>query len=306
MGRRIRYVPESGGLFMITCRTIHGRLLFRPSPELNEIFVGVLARAQRRYGVSISSVVCLSNHYHLILRVDSAFRLARFMGYLNSNLGREIGRLRQWPDKVFSRRYQATLISDEEAAQVERLKYILSHGCKEDLVERPGEWPGVHCVEALTQGTPLTGYWFDRTQEFAARRRREDYDRLRYATREMLVLDPLPCWSHLAPEQYRRRILALVAEIEEEAAVRRSRIGARPLGREGVLQQDPHHRPAKVKKSPAPLVHAASRAVRRQLWEAYAWFVASYRDAAERLRAGHRDVPFPPGCFPPALPFVGG
>jgi REP element-mobilizing transposase RayT len=306
MGRRIRYVPEGGGLFMVTCRTIHGRLLFRPGPELNEIFVGVLARAQRRYGVSISSVVCLSNHYHLTVRVDSALQLARFMGYLNSNLGREIGRLRQWPDKVFSRRYQATLVSDEEAAQVERLKYILSHGCKEDLVERPGDWPGVHCVEALTQGKPLTGYWFDRTQEFAARRRREDYDRLRYATRETLVFDPLPCWSHLTPEQYRRRILALVAEIEEEATVRRSRTGARPLGWEAVLQQDPHHRPAKIKKSPAPFVHAATRAVRRQLWEAYAWFVASYRDAAERLRAGHRDVPFPSGCFPPALPFVGG
>jgi REP element-mobilizing transposase RayT len=235
MGRRIRYVPEGGGLFMVTCRTIHGRLLFRPSPELNEIFVGVLARAQRRYGVSVSSVVCLSNHYHLTLRVDSSLRLARFMGFLNSNLGREIGRLRQWPDKVFSRRYQATLISDEEAAQVERLKYILSHGCKEDLVERPGDWPGVHCVEALTQGTPLTGYWFDRTQEFAARRRRENYDRLRYATLETLVFDPLPCWSHLCPEQYRQRILALVAEIEEEAFLRRSRTGTRPLGREGVL-----------------------------------------------------------------------
>jgi REP element-mobilizing transposase RayT len=306
MGRRIRYVPEGGGLFMVTCRTIHGRLLFRPGPELNDIFVGVLARAQRRYGVSISSVVCLSNHYHLTVRVDSALQLARFMGYLNSNLGREIGRLRQWPDKVFSRRYQATLISDEEAAQVERLKYILSHGCKEDLVERPADWPGVHCVEALTQGKPLTGYWFDRTQEFAARRRGEDYDRLRYATCETLVLDPLPCWSHLSPEEYRRRILALLAEIEKEAALRRSRTGAGPLGREGVLQQDPHHRPAKIKKSPAPLVHAASRAVRRQLWEAYAWFVASYREAAERLRAGHHDVPFPSGCFPPALPFVGG
>jgi hypothetical protein len=306
MGRRLRYVPEGGGLFMVTCRTIHGRLLFRPGPELNEIFVGVLARAQRLYGVSVSSVVCLSNHYHLTVCVDSALRLARFMGYLNSNLGREIGRLRKWPDKVFSRRYQATLISDEEAAQVERLRYILSHGCKEDLVERPGDWPGIHCVEALTRGKPLTGYWFDRTQELAARRRREDYDRLCYATRETLVLDPLPCWSHLSPEQYWRRIVALVAEIEEEAAVRRSRTGARPLGREGVLRQDPHHRPAKIKKSPAPFVHAVSKAVRRQLWEAYAWFVASYRDAAERLRGGHRDVPSPSGCFPPALPFVGG
>lgn len=57
---------------------------------------------------------------------------------------------------------------------MERLRYVLSHGCKEDLVARSGDGPGVHCVEALTLGIPLTGYWFDRTQEFAARRRPTD------------------------------------------------------------------------------------------------------------------------------------
>ncbi|MFP5284441.1 MAG: hypothetical protein ACLGI9_01760 [Thermoanaerobaculia bacterium] len=151
-----------------------------------------------------------------------------------------------------------------------------------------------------------TGYWFDRTQEFAARRRRETYDRLRYATEETLVFAPLPCWSSLSPEQYRRRVLSLVEEIEEEATLRRSRTGARPLGRDAVLQQDPHHRPARIKKSPAPFVHAISKTVRRELWETYSWVVAAYRKAAERLRAGDRAAVFPLGCFPPALPFVGG
>ena len=43
--------------------------------------------------------------------------------------------------------------------------------------------------------------------------------------------------------------------------------------------------------------------MRRELWEAYAWFMAASRDAAEKLRAGDRDPPFPAGRFPPALPF---
>jgi hypothetical protein len=162
------------------------------------------------------------------------------------------------------------------------------------------------CLQALTLGIPLTGYWFDRTQEFAARRRGESYDRLTYATKETLVFHPLPCWSHLLPEQYRQRVLALVEQIEGETALRRSRTGARPLGLESVLVQDPHHRPAKIKKSPAPFVHAISKAVRRELWEAYALVVAAYRTAADRLRAGDRQAVFPLGCFPPALPFVGG
>jgi hypothetical protein len=40
------------------------------------------------------------------------------------------------------------------------------------------------------------------------------------------------------------------------------------------------------------------------LREAYSRFVAAFRDAAARLRAGDRLVSFPEGSFPPALPFV--
>ena len=49
---------------------------------------------------------------------------------------REVSRLTGWRDKVFARRYQAIPISEEEAAQVARLVYVLSNGCKEDLVAR--------------------------------------------------------------------------------------------------------------------------------------------------------------------------
>ena len=59
-------------------------------------------------------------------------------------------------------------------------------------------------------------------------------------------------------------------------------------------------------QSPAPLFHAASKAVRRELYEGYAWFVAAYREAAEKLRNGNRVVSFPIGSFPPPLPFVAG
>jgi hypothetical protein len=57
------------------------------------------------------------------------------------------------------------VVSDEEPAQVARLEYLLSHGCKEGLVERLADWPGVHCATALLTGDPVEGTWFDRTQE---------------------------------------------------------------------------------------------------------------------------------------------
>jgi hypothetical protein len=78
------------------------------------------------------------------------------------------------------------------------------------------------------------------------------------------------------------------------------------LGLAAILAQNPETRPARLKTSPAPLFHAATKRVRQELRDAYALMVAAYRDAAEKLKAGVRDAAFPPGSFPPALPFVGG
>jgi len=77
-----------------------------------------------------------------------------------------------------------------------------------------------------------------------------------------------------------------------------------PLGVEQILAQDPEPRPETLNRSPAPFVHAATRKVRKELWEAYGWFVAAYREAVDKLRKGDRNAAFPPGSFPPHLPFA--
>src|SRR5262249_53199762 len=150
-------------------------------------------------------------------------------------------------------------------------------GCKENLVERPADWPGVHCARALCEGEHLTGEWFDRTQEHLARRRGRDVVPSRFARPETVALSPIPCWEHLSLESYRERIAILPEEIEREAAGERARSGSRVLGARAVLALDPDHRPTTVAKAPAPLVHAASGAARRAFQEAYRWFVAAFR-----------------------------
>ncbi len=235
MSRRLRFIPDHGALVEVTCRALHSRFLFRPGPMLNAIILGALARAKSLYSVRICAFAFVSNHFHLILEVDDALQLARFMNHFNSKLAREVGRLTGWREKIFGRRYQAITISSEDQAQTERLKYVLSHGCKENLVARLQEWPGVHCVQALMEEKTLEGWWFNRTQEYLARRRGEDFGPFQYATRETLELDPLPCWKHLTPEQRQKRVAALVPEIEGEAVARRERTGVQPLGPTAIL-----------------------------------------------------------------------
>ena len=304
MSRRLRFIPDGGALVEVTCRTLQGRFLLKPTPDLRSVIFGILGRAQRLYPVDVHAFVFLSNHYHLLLSVKDARRLAQFMNYLNSNLAREAGRLHGWEGRFWSRRYQAIVVSEQEAAQVDRLRYLLSHGCKEGLVARPQDWPGAHCARSLIGEDRPEGLWFDRTREYSARARGERCSRLQYATRVRLRLEFLPCWSHLSRSGYEERIRKLLAQIEEESSVRLQVEGARPAGVARVLSQNPHARPHRLKKVQAPAFHAATKAARRELLDGYRWFVDAYRRAAEKLRRGERGVAFPAGCFPPRLPFV--
>ena len=55
---------------------------------------------------------------------------------------------------------------------------------------------------------------------------------------------------------------------------------------------------------PFPETPVTSLGARKRFWEAYSAFVAAFREAADKLKAGDRTAKFPLGSFPPALPFV--
>lgn len=298
----MRFIPP-GSLVEVTCRTVQGRLLLRPSPVLRDLTLGVLARAARLYPIDLHAFAFLSNHFHLLLTVSDARRLAEFMNYLNSNLAREAGRLIRWREKFWGRRYQAILVSNEPEAQIARLRYVLAHGAKEGLVGSPLDWPGAHCARVLLGDEVATGRWIDRTLEHAALRKKRSTNPEAFVTVETLRLAPLPCWESCGESDRRERVRELVEGIEREARSQERQTGQAPRGREFVFRQDPHHEPNRLKKGPAPLVHAASRAARDAFREAYGFFLGAYRRAAERLRSGSIDALFPAGSFPPPIPY---
>ena len=301
MPRPLRFLPAGGALVEVTLRTIHGRFLLRPSRALNERVIGVIGRAQRKYGMRIHALVFLSNHAHALLSPDSPQQLAAFMDFVASNVAREIGRLHDWREKFWGRRYRSILVSHEEEAQAGRLAYLLGHGVKEGLVARPQDWPGVQRVHALLEGTTLEGTWFDRTAEYRARLRGDDVRPRDYAEPERIELSPLPCWAALDALAHRRKVAELVEAIAES---RRAEGTRSVLGRRAILSQHPHDKPLACDRSPAPAVHAASKPIRLMMRIAYWRFFADFREAAYRLRRGDRSVRFPLGAFPPPLPCV--
>ena len=304
MARPLRYMREPNSTFEITTRTLQGRLLLKPSKELNDIILGILGRALELYPVLLHLVVVISNHVHLIITAANIKLLSDFMRYVNSNIAREAGRLHSWREKFWGRRFSDITILDD-GKLLERAHYLLSHGCKEGLVLRPGSWPGINCVEALTKGKKLFGTWYDRTKEYEAKRAGQECKPGEFATWYEVPLSPLPCHAHLSPGQQRAQYRAMVRDIELETRKQFGRGGRRILGVKGVLGQSPHKRPKKVKRSPRPLCHCSDPEKRRAYRDDYRWFVSLYRVASRKLRQGVRTVSFPDGCFPPPLAFCG-
>ena len=302
MPRDLRFIPPDS-LVEVTCRVIHGRFLLRPSRDLNAIVVGALAKAQKRYKMTVCGFVYLSNHAHLLLQPRNAKQLARFMNYVNSKIAREAGRLYWWREKLWGRRYRGIVVSDEPEAEVERLRYLLSQGCKEGLVDSPKQWPGATSARAHTTDWKIAGLWFDRTAEYRARRRGELVPKLRFAEELELELTPIPSWRDEPEHRVNAKVRALIREIEEETQERIRETGREPLGRQAILEQNPHAQPANFIRSPAPRFHAVRGYVRRRLEQAYRRFSFAYREASERFRQG-KEAHFPAGSFLPSPGFL--
>ncbi len=249
----------------------------------------------------------MANHVHCLVVVHDQQQLSRFMQHLAGNISKEIGgRLRDWRGAFWERRYDGIVVSDEPEAQWRRLKYHLSHGVKEGLVESPLRWPGVHAARSLAHGEPMEGYWFNRSKEWSARNRGLDVGRYDCATRYQVAYAQLPAFQRLTPEEYQDKVAELILEIEEEGKERRC--GDEVAGVEKILSQNPYEPPTrKTKRSTKPLFHVASKQARVDLEAEMAAFLARYWEASAALRGGNLNAAkwFPEGCYPPALAFTG-
>jgi len=283
--------------------------LLRPGRDSRDLILGVIGRAQRLYrGVQLYAFVYMSNHAHLLLSADDGEQLAAFLGYVNGNVAREMGRLHDWTGALWGRRHRPIAIVDEEA-QVARLRYLLSQGVKEGLVASPRDWPGASAVPGLLGNMRLTGRWVDRTFETRARRRGLAIAPGEFEERSVVKLTPLPGWAGLEAEQLAARHEELVRDIEREHRQK----GSKVVGADAVCANDPHARPDDPDRSAAPDCHASSRGMRDRFRAAFRAFVDQFRAAASALRSRRvEDIPpnhglserFPAGCFPPNLCYV--
>jgi REP element-mobilizing transposase RayT len=306
----VRYL-EKGTVYHICSQTLNNEFLLVPNDTIHEIVSGVLGWAQEKFpDVSLFAYVFMSNHFHMMAEGPPA-DLSRFVGFVKREISRRMGSHYKIRGPKWERRFEASALLDEDSV-LQSLEYILAHGVKEDLVESPLEWPGIHCAEHLLSGEQRKGRRLDGTRYgkalFSAKERRKSPPKKdEYWKPTQIVLSALPLAFLDCKKSERDFVLALIRKIEESHAARRKTSGLRVKGRNYVLRQ---HR--KTRKVPPALPWYERRRRRLTAWispknakcrayeKRYWTFQNLYRKAADALRAGTKNVLFPPGAWTPS------
>ena len=294
MGWPLRML-EAWEIYFVTVRCFQRRMLMRPSDETMEVLGGVLARAARLNGVELFVFSFASNHLHLLVRAPRG-NLPRFMQHLLTNVSKKLGALMKWRGRFWERRYSAEPVLDE-AALLERVRYILAHGVKEGLVRRCEDWPGLNALSMMRDGKPRVFRWFNWTRRAKSRAVADEASRFddEWAERETLELTPLPVESLRKPGALLRFLTSATRAIEAQAVRTYSRV----LGREGVMRQHPHRRARWRQPSKRPWCHTTVAALRSEFLARYRAFAAAFHEASSRWKRSEFSASFPARAIRP-------
>ena len=284
---------------MLTSRTLEGRFyMVCDRREVNDIIGGVVAMGQQRHAVKIHGMVFMSNHFHMVVTGDNPEQIAGFMKYVKSNLTREFNILRRRSGTMWHRRYDMEVSDYDERSHVQMLAYVLAHGAKEGLVQRPQMWPGVSsAAEVLDGAGPQQGVWVRRTAMGRTTAKVIAEQPERFYVPKTVELSPLPTLEHLDVREQRATLQAAVdaaIEARREATWRpaRSRAEAQRRARATDWQTkvgDPRGKHLRTRR-PAPWRRESTVAAIRAICEWYAY-------ASRRHRAGLA-CEYPPFTIP--------
>jgi REP element-mobilizing transposase RayT len=236
---------------------------------MSERILGLIGRALSIYDLKLHAFVYLSNHHHTLVTPARAKEAWDFAGYMSRNTALLAKQLTGFDGVVWEHSRLIPVIDD--GAAVQRLRYILSNGVKEGLVESPLEWPGASSADALVTGETIEAPWRPLPQRWP-----EPTDPV-----FPIKLAPLPCLADMEPATRRELVATIITEIEDEARHLR---GDRPvLGAKALLAQDPLEETALDKHAP-PVVHSSDAAAYRRYMSERATFIDACKRSSGRQK----------------------
>lgn len=286
MTRAVPIFP--GALYFVTRRTHSRRYRLKPDPQTEQLVEYCLAVASRKYGVGVVGFVVMSNHWHAIL-LDHHGNHRQFVQWVNAMIARALNARQGRRDAFWSSSRNAPVLLLDRDAVLRKLVYIMTNPIEANLVRRASDWPGLLSLpKDLVRLRPRVA----RPREFF----RAEGQLPETATLR-LVNPRLFGFGRMSGKEIRSFVGKAVEEREKELDVKRRLTGQAVIGNRKLRKQSPFAFP----RTAAPLCNVSPRVATRDTdlrIKVLAWlkgFVASHREAFERLRHGRRRPTFPFG-----------
>jgi len=277
-----------GRTYMITRRCTQRQFLLRPDPATNNAFIYCLAVAAQRAGVLPIFTAAESNHHHTGI-YDPLGTYPDFLEHFHKLLAKCMNSLRGRWENFWSSEQTSVLRLVDSADVLDKMVYALTNPCKDNLVAKVTDWPGVNSFEAMLAGETLTAV---RPDHFF----REDGPMPATAT---LTFHRPQEFAGMSREEFIGTLRDRVGAVETEAEDRRRATGGRVLGRQAILDQDWRDSPSshEPRRELNPRVAAKNKWSRIEALQRNKEFGNVYRRAFEAFRNGIKDVLFPSGTF---------
>lgn len=276
-----------GVTYLVTRRCAQREFLLRPSPEVNGLFLYLIAEGASRFGILVHAFCVLSNHFHLVA-TDPHATLPKFMQHVDSLVARALNPILGRSEGFWASNpsYSAvTLTSPPDV--LEKAVYTLANPVAAGLVPSGREWPGLWSdPEKLGNGpitVPRPGFFF-----------REKGPMPKTVELELAVP---PGFESIAA--FRKALIDQLATHEQSIAATMKAEGRPFAGARRVLAQKPTDRPTSKKAAGGlhPMVAGRDKWKRIEALRRLTEFRDAYRAAWAEFRKGVRDVVFPYGTY---------
>jgi len=254
-------------------------------------------------GIEIFAFIFLSNHFHILLR-DTKGQLAKFMWYLQLNVGKSINILNdERKGTFFSREYDAVPILTEEDF-LDKYAYTVTNAVKSKLLAKADSGPFFSSLKAAKSEEPYRFIWFDKTAYHNCTRGNKKVDRAKFEHEYEIPIAKPPMWEGLSKKKRQHLLSDLVENYERRYALERKAEGNTVLGAEQIARQRWWARPKKPARSPRVKVFCHIKELKEEYLEGLRAVTGYYREMFDGFRKasalGRRAIlEWPSGCYPP-------
>jgi len=288
--------PIFNNVDIFITRRVHGqqfRLL--PTKKTKAIIGYVLAVVADTYGIEITAICVMSNHWHAEI-FDPFGNIANFTRDFHSFVARALNKAYGDHESMWSSSSQTSHVHPvTRMDSIGRIAYTLANPVKAGLVEYSHRWPG------LCLSWPCTSQEFERPEIefFRDTKKKADGRAPKWPATATLKLHRPRGFSDYADDELAVLIAERVAAVE---AKERSAVFARGggfLGARWVLRESRYGRPKNAEELGriSPRVASRDRCLRIERLEANRLWRDDYQASLERYMTGDRDVVFPYGTY---------